>query len=516
MIIDRPVRFANFVVLSRLGSGGMGEVYRAVKIGTGGFEKDVALKIINPDISSDSEFRRLFLREARIAAKIQHPSVVQVYELGMARGTLYMSMELVKGVTLRKLINVLRERDEKLGDEEAAFVLYSVATALSAVHNLRDGVSGVQKVIHRDVSPQNIFVSYVGGVKLGDFGVAKVVGYTDVTRPGEVKGKLGYMAPEQLHGEDVDERTDIFSLGVVMVEVLTGRKPFPMAEITSGGSVVREFDAGCLEVRPAFTSILARMLCEEKAERYSSASVLAETVAAGFDVLKGQENLLRRMDRLFASERENTEKHVQSLMCSREFARCRREILKAEGGERTIVQGGHKKNFFAYGGAVLGAFAVAALLVGYVLILKNDFTARVIQEPARPSKSLKVLQKERGARGSARTSGHLKESELSARRRGTRSNSKPGKYVPLKKPAVAYISVRSEPDGYVFVDGKNTGVKTPVQRLTLKPGDHTIAVVNPERGIIGMERVTLKKGGLKIFRFYLRKEKQKIQEGDNE
>ena len=217
--------FGKYRLLELLASGGMAEVWRAELAGPGGFEKELALKLVRAELGSQPELARLFEQEARLASRLGHANVVQVFEYDVVDGRHYLAMELVRGRTLRQVVDRCREVGVRMGLARAVHVGAEVARALAYAHRLADRGSPLG-IVHRDVSPQNVLVSFEGEVKLADFGIARALGAAEHTAPGAVKGKIAYMAPEQARGEPVDARADLFALGVVLWELLSGRRLF--------------------------------------------------------------------------------------------------------------------------------------------------------------------------------------------------------------------------------------------------------------------------------------------------
>jgi tRNA A-37 threonylcarbamoyl transferase component Bud32 len=216
--------FGKYRLLEQIGSGGMAEVWRAELPGPAGFVKDVALKLIRAESEGRSEWVRMFAQEARVASRLTHANVVQVFDFGEFEGRHYIAMELVRGRTLREVLRRCREMGLRLGVERAVHVCAEVARGLAYAHRYEEGRP--MGIVHRDVSPQNVLLSFEGEVKLADFGIARALGVAEATAPGTVKGKGAYMAPEQARGEPVDGRVDIFALGVILWELCAGRRLF--------------------------------------------------------------------------------------------------------------------------------------------------------------------------------------------------------------------------------------------------------------------------------------------------
>lgn len=207
----------------KLGAGGMGEVFLAHASGAEGFEKPVALKRIFRHISADEDYRRLFIREAKVSARLSHPNIVQVFDLGEEDDELFIAMELVDGPSLAELLEHLDRSDQTLSPEIAAVVAFDVLEALVYAQEVPGEDGRALHLVHRDISPHNILVQRAGGfAKLCDFGVAKGHGVAQATR-GKVVGKSSYMAPEQAVGDDIDGRADLYSLGAVIFEAVSGQ-----------------------------------------------------------------------------------------------------------------------------------------------------------------------------------------------------------------------------------------------------------------------------------------------------
>ena len=222
-----PKRFGKYELLDHIGTGGMAEVYKARLPGLAGFEKTVVIKKLRSKYAHDAEYHSLFIEEAKLAAQVQHKNVVQVFDLGECdSGELYMAMEYVHGTDLRNLIDIVTASAKKIPVWFAIHVTIETLEALTYAHSLTDTSGKPRNLVHCDVTPENIFLSYLGEIKLADFGVAK-----DDSRgavPSEqVKGKLPYMSPEQILGQKIDAKSDVFSAAVVLWELLSGRRLFP-------------------------------------------------------------------------------------------------------------------------------------------------------------------------------------------------------------------------------------------------------------------------------------------------
>jgi serine/threonine-protein kinase len=280
-----------------LASGGMAEVWRAEVAGPGGFAKEVALKLVREDLARDPAFARMFAEEARLASRLAHANVVHVFEYDVVEGRQLLAMELVRGRTLRQLSDRCRRSGLRLGLPRAVHIGAEVARALAYAHRA-SGEGAPRGVVHRDVSPQNVLVSFEGEVKLADFGIARALGAVEATAPGTVKGKLGYMAPEQARGEPVDGRADLFALGVVLWELCAGRRLFArdgdaatLAALLSGDPVAPPSQWN-EEVPPELDGALLRALERDPSRRLASAAEMEEVLAAvRLRIARGPEDL---------------------------------------------------------------------------------------------------------------------------------------------------------------------------------------------------------------------------------
>lgn len=214
------------LLLERIALGGMAEVFRAKSFGVEGFERLVAVKRILPSLVQDSEFIKMFIDEARIAAHLSHQNIIQIYDLGRWDDLYYISMEYVAGRDLRLILDHFKKKKTPMEQGMAAYVLARIAEALDYAHRKRDPAGKPLRIIHRDVSPQNVMVSYDGDVKLCDFGIAKAAVQSTRTQAGVLKGKFAYMSPEQVRGRPIDHRSDLFALGVIFFEMLTAERLF--------------------------------------------------------------------------------------------------------------------------------------------------------------------------------------------------------------------------------------------------------------------------------------------------
>ncbi|MFZ5445468.1 MAG: serine/threonine-protein kinase, partial [Myxococcota bacterium] len=220
------LQFGRYQLLERIAAGGMGEVYVALQTGIGEFRRPVAVKLLLPHLADDQHIISMFLREARVAAQMQSAHIAQVYDVGFEHERYFIAMELVRGVSLSKLIAGLKGAGRQLGFEQLVHVARGLCDGLHVAHEQRDPEGRPLGVVHRDVTPHNILVSVDGVVKLTDFGIARVAEGDKQSKPGVVLGKLGYLAPEQMRGQPLDRRVDVFAAGATLFHLAALEKPF--------------------------------------------------------------------------------------------------------------------------------------------------------------------------------------------------------------------------------------------------------------------------------------------------
>jgi len=221
-----PVKFGKYYLLEKIATGGMAELFRAKLTGAEGFEKLIAIKKILQHLNSEDKLVSSFIDEAKLAALLHHPNIVQVYDFGYMNETYYIAMEYLFGKDLRFTIKRTIEKSISIDFEISLYIVSQLLSGLDYAHSLKDFSGNPLKIIHRDIGPQNIFITYDGQVKIIDFGIAKAATQDTNTQIGTIKGKVSYMSPEQANGDVVDHRSDIFSAGIVLYELLTLRKMY--------------------------------------------------------------------------------------------------------------------------------------------------------------------------------------------------------------------------------------------------------------------------------------------------
>lgn len=271
--------FGKYELLKKVATGGMAEIWLAKYKGQAGFEKKVIIKKILPHLSKDQEFIERLIDEGKIAVQLTHGNIAQVYDLGEVDGEFFLAMEYIEGIDLRELLGKLKEKNERLPASIAVFILSKVAEGLSYAHNKKNENNIPLNIVHRDISPSNIMLSKDGEVKILDFGIAKAKGRYVESLPGTLRGKFLYLSPEQAGGWEVDGRSDIFSLGIVAYEMLTGVRPFEgKTDLEILNKVInltppspKSFNP---EIKSSLEKIIIKCLEKEPLNRYSSAEEL--------------------------------------------------------------------------------------------------------------------------------------------------------------------------------------------------------------------------------------------------
>jgi serine/threonine protein kinase len=270
----QPIRFGKYLLMEKLAAGGMAQLYRAKIMGDQGFEKFIAIKQILPHLAEEKEFLSSFIDEAKLAALLHHQNIVQIYDFGSAEGAYFITMEYLYGKDLRIIIQKSKEKGLPLSLENCLYIISRICAGLDYAHHLKDFQGKPLNIIHRDISPQNIILTYEGDVKIVDFGIAKARSRSTVTQVGMIKGKVAYMSPEQASGKTIDSRADIFPTGILLYEMLSGKRMFTGDTLQILAKVSRaEFvppESAVSNLSPKLYAILHRALAKEPDQRYPS------------------------------------------------------------------------------------------------------------------------------------------------------------------------------------------------------------------------------------------------------
>lgn len=270
--------FGKYLLLEKVASGGMAEVFLARQAGANGVNKLVAIKRILPQYSENPEFIEMFKEEAKIAVNLNHSNIVSIYDFGIEKGQFYLVMEFVEGQNLRQVLNHMKKENKDFSIDQVIYIVKEVAAGLDHAHRCLDSVTGRPlNITHRDMSPQNVMISFEGEVKVVDFGIAKTETQAEQTRAGTIKGKFGYMSPEQAEGFQLDARTDIFSLGIVLWELVAKDRLFTAPNEGETLRKVRDCQIPALRkvnptVAPELERICNKALAKDKSLRYQTAA----------------------------------------------------------------------------------------------------------------------------------------------------------------------------------------------------------------------------------------------------
>ena len=348
-------RFGDYTLVNKIAQGGMAELFLAKRRGVEGFEKTVAIKRILPELSWNREFVSMFINEAKIAARLSHPNIVQIFDFGKIDNYYFIAMEYVQGENLREMLKRTVEKKITISADIAALVIARACAGLDHAHRKTDETGKPLRIIHRDVSPQNVLVSFEGDVKVVDFGIAKAVAESPEATRGVLKGKLAYLSPEQVSGLNLDARSDIFAIGLVLYELLVGKKLFDMADPAEILDAIVHVDSNQVAksvpgIDKTLREVLRRALHVDPNQRFASAgemqSALEKYLRERGD--PGGTLQLSNIMRLLFDERigENT----ASLL--------REQVMGVRGSGIGLASGSSMRLVAALVGAVLGGAAL--------------------------------------------------------------------------------------------------------------------------------------------------------------
>jgi hypothetical protein len=275
--IERMDRIGPYLLQKKIARGGMAELFLADYIRQDSFKRTVAIKRILPHLASNPDFIKMFTREARVAALLQHPNIVQIFDYGQIENAYFIAMEYIDGKNMEEIISTMKQG---LRIEQTVFIISQICKGLDYSHTKRDDRTGEPfNIVHRDISPQNMLISYQGEVKISDFGISKARSEPSLTQAGVVKGKLAYLSPEQAMGEAIDHRADIYALGLVFYEALTGKRVYKFSSDVEAIRTIPHMEIEPLQkalpqISEELDRIVMRCLEKKKAERYQRVSDL--------------------------------------------------------------------------------------------------------------------------------------------------------------------------------------------------------------------------------------------------
>jgi serine/threonine protein kinase len=520
----QPVSFGKYELVSRLAAGGMAEIFLARTKSIQGFEKYLVIKRILSHRTNDPEFVRMFLDEARVAATLDHPNIVQIYDVGHVDNEYFIAMEYLRG---HNLIEIVRA-GAKLGYakpplEHVVSMLTQSCAGLHYAHEKRDFEGRSLEIVHRDVTPQNIVVNFDGSVKVVDFGIAKAATREVETLAGTLKGKIGYMSPEQCKGGNVDRRSDIFAMGIILFELTTGkrlyheRSDFDTLKKIIEGPVPSPRDL--LPFYPAFlNAIVVRCLQKNPDDRYQTARDLhadMDAFARDNQLVTGTVPLSQYMERIYADElatHKSADAAAMATAASATMSGSTSSYLgeasrRSLSGVSTPLLAAKRQHMMMRGLQI----AVAALLIlvgagvvwwqtrpkqqgqGQVLAAMQQQQQPAMQAAAQPLAAVPPS-------GAPKTTAPVPEpakTPEAAKPAAATASATPSSPRPraAAKPGDAHVTIASEPRCEVLVDGVPNG-QTPVIDIAVPAGKHMIVLLNSSANIKEMQKVTLREGEL--------------------
>jgi len=548
-----PVPFGKYELISRLAAGGMAEIFLARTKSIQGFEKYLVIKKILKNRTSDPEFVRMFLDEARVAATLDHPNIVQIYDVGHIDNEYYIAMEYLRG---HNLIEIVRA-GAKLGYskpplEHVMSILSGVCAGLHYAHDKRDFQGRPMEIVHRDVTPQNIVISFDGAVKVVDFGIAKAATREVETLAGTLKGKIGYMSPEQCRGLAVDRRSDIFAVGIILYELTTGKRLYhERSDFETLKKIIEGPVPSPRDILPfypaALNAIVVRCLQKNPDDRYQTARDLhADLDAFSRDnqLVTGTVPLAQYMERIFADElAAHKNADASGLVFASQMATSSSSpSYLGESSKRSSqieVPLVKARRQHMINRALQGAAAILLLLAGGIFVwwkMRPPSTPPVIAQPTppvtpTPTPVAAVAVPTPPAPGTPPALGTPPAPTPAvapaaptqpvaavpvAPAPATTATLAPGigppRAKPPAKPGDAHITIASDPKCEVLVDGSPYG-QTPLIDLAVPAGKHTIILLNSSQGIRESQKVSLTTGQLWTKSFHFEGGKVQVENG---
>ena len=299
--------FGKYQLEKKLATGGMAEVWLARQKGIEGFNRHVVIKRILPHLAEDPDFVQMFLNEAKIASRFNHPNIGQIYDLGETNGTYFIAMEFIHGEDLGRVMRRAYTTNQWVSRPLAIRIIADACAGLHYAHTRTDDQGKPLKVVHRDISPQNILISFDGAAKLVDFGIAKAADQASNTQSGALKGKFAYMSPEQAGGKPLDARADVFALGLVMYELITGIRPLKreseLATLQAALECAIDAPSVAVEVPPEIDDVVMKALAKSPDDRYATArhfQMALEQVLVAEGTISTSVQVSELMEQLFA------------------------------------------------------------------------------------------------------------------------------------------------------------------------------------------------------------------------
>lgn len=454
-MIFNPTPFGRYFLLDLLETGGLAEIYLAKLKGESGFEKILTIKKLHPQRLQDQEMTKMLIDEAKILVHLSHPNIVQVFELGQNEGVHYIAMEYVEGSDLRKIL-----KGTKVSTEVAVFITREILKGLEYAHEKTDRRGNPLKIVHRDISPANILISLQGEVKITDFGIARARGKTSETLDGTLKGKLSYMSPEQAAGELVDSRSDLFSAGLILYEMLAGKKTFDGKDDFETLRLVQQVDIGIPQgIHENLAEILRRFLAKDRQDRYPTAGEAEHALAKfAFDHLPpvSSKEIAQLVRSVGGSPRSQEVFQIKTSSVKKGT-----EIISREEKAKIYASVISQKSSYRKPAAVFGLFFFVAVIVFTIYFRKPSPPINVISEKIVPEKS----------------------TDVSAKPSPVEPEKEPAQSIASPPTSESYglLTVQAFPWGKVTV-GNRVSEDTPLSELKLPMGTHKVTVTYPPTG----------------------------------
>ncbi len=502
------LQLGRYLLVDKIASGGMADVYRATLLGVAGFEKNVAIKKILPHWSGNREFIDMLIDEARVLLHLNHANIVQVFELNCQDDIYYLVMEYIDGVDLRQFSRRLGQLHRGFPYPLICFIVRQVCSGLSYAHERKDRNSVSMGIVHRDISPQNILISFEGDVKLTDFGIAKVMGKTNETVVGTLKGKFAYMSPEQAVGGKIDARTDIFALGILLYEMATGERCFKGDTDFETLEAVRQARVAIplhlMNVIPqGMQNIILKALKKNPEERYQTVAELSADLKK-LESEMGAEPTLADFQN-FLSE-VFSEQLVQKEEAEKELTKQTKIFLKSVS-KKTILNSRHTRVLVGDTKLLEGVEAIPTL----VDVVMEKMEKVVIRKKPLMMASLLVVILIIGLGWFYAGRSELMVHDVPVSPKLAPAMPAPGKPVPvvpvtamitpsipepaLPEPSIpepaspsektavtGMLQVSSRPWAKVFIPGIVNGAETPFSKKTIPAGTYDLKVVCPQLG----------------------------------
>ncbi len=494
MADDGQLTVGRYALGPRLGVGGMGEVYLATQLGLGGFKKVVTLKLLLPHLGTDSEAVRMFLDEGRLAARMKHPGIVEIYDIAQAEGRYFLAMEFVDGASLDQVIRALAKAGRPTPPAVLLHVARALCEALHHAHELKGDAGQPLHLVHRDVTPHNVLVSRTGTVKLTDFGIAKVSDSHATTRTGTVKGKFDSMAPEQFGDGPVDRRADIYAAGLTLYRLATQTSPYRRDSDAATMRAVLQGERPRLQtlplaLPPEFVAAVERALSPNPKDRFATAAEFRDAIP---EAPEGEAQLGEIVTTLCARDLSSLAEKVEATVNARGSSLNRETEIETTGRF-------DRRPWLWVGGGLVLAAAIAA-----VVVLRPDPPSPTIElalprsspEPTPPPPPVEAPPPTEPVEATAE---HPTEPAVAPK--PARTDARPPRKGTAQR--VGYLSVDATPWAEVFVDGKRVG-ETPLDKWPVAEGSRLVVLSHPRNPRGFTRRVTISAGKTEFIRADLR------------